>query len=88
MICTLCGMTHADIINLWPSLAEFAADLSVAYGTAKAMRRRKSIPATYWPAIIKAAADREIAGVTLEALVGAVPAQDNTAQVSAQGAAA
>lgn len=69
MICTLGVMTHADIINSWPTLAEFAADLSVEYGTAKAMRRRGSIPPKYWPQIVTKAADREIAGVTAEALM-------------------
>lgn len=69
MICTLCVMTHADIINSWPSLAEFAADLSVEYGTAKAMRRRGSIPAKYWPLVVSKAVDREIDGITAEALM-------------------
>lgn len=74
MICTLCAMTHADIINSWPSLSEFAADLSVEYGTAKAMRRRSSIPAKYWPAVVTKAAEREIDGVTAEALMNGAAA--------------
>jgi len=68
-------MKHTDIINLWPSLSEFADDLSVAYGTAKAMRRRASIPPVYWPIVIRKAEERGIAGVTLEALVAAVAAE-------------
>lgn len=64
-------MTHADIINRWPSLTDFAADLSIAYGTAKAMRRRGSIPSDYWPVVVQSAARRGIAGISLERLVGA-----------------
>lgn len=75
MFCTVQLMTHSDVINLWPSLSDFADDLSLAYGTAKAMRRRDSIPAAHWPAIVKKAEDRGIAGVTLEALAGAVAAK-------------
>lgn len=71
----LIAMTHASIINLWPSLSDFADDLSVAYGTAKAMRRRGSIPPQYWPVVIRKADEREIEGVSLEALVSAVASE-------------
>lgn len=74
MICTLRFMTHTDLINLWPSLAEFALDLGVEYGTAKAMRRRSSIPSEYWITMVRSAEGREIAGVNLEALAEAVAA--------------
>jgi hypothetical protein len=67
-------MTHADLINLWPSLSDFATDLSIEYGTAKAMRRRSSIPSEYWMTLVRAAETREINGVTLEALAAAVAA--------------
>lgn len=75
-------MTHADLINLWPSLSEFAADLSVEYGTAKAMRRRSSIPSEYWLVVVRSAETREIDGVTLEALAAAVavPSSEHPAQ--------
>lgn len=61
-------MTHQDIINLWPSLNEFAGDIGVAYGTAKAMRRRGSIPARYWDKMIAKASDRKISGVSYKSL--------------------
>lgn len=61
-------MTHSEIIRLWPSLSEFARDLGVAYGTAKAMRRRDSIPPAYWQALVGHARARRIEGVTFEAL--------------------
>ncbi|WP_136617028.1 MULTISPECIES: hypothetical protein [Mesorhizobium] len=64
-------MTHADVINLWPSLTEFAADIAVEYGTAKAMRRRESIPVEYWPALIRKAEERQIAGINPASLLDA-----------------
>jgi hypothetical protein len=56
------------IIELWPSLPEFASDVDVIYVTAQAMHRRDGIDACYWPAMIEAAARRSIRGVTLERL--------------------
>jgi hypothetical protein len=64
-------MSHTEIIDKWPSLSDFAADLAIPYGTAKAMRRRGSIPASYWAAVVKRAGQRSIDGVTLEALARA-----------------
>lgn len=65
-------MSHAEIIKRWKSLSEFAEDLSVSYGTAKAMRRRGSIPDRYWLTAVEAAERRGINGVTLEGLARAV----------------
>jgi hypothetical protein len=64
-------MTHADLINLWPSLSAFAEDLGVQYVTAKAMRRRVSVPAGYWLRMIECAETRGIEGVTLDVLARA-----------------
>lgn len=47
-----------SIIDLWPSLADFAADAGVTYGAAKQMRRRGSIPLKYWAALLKGAEPR------------------------------
>ncbi|WP_439273569.1 hypothetical protein [Pseudochrobactrum sp. HB0163] len=65
-------MTHSEIIDLWPSLAEFARDLCIPYGTAKAMRRRDSIPAQYWNAVVAYADHRAISNVDLQVLADAV----------------
>lgn len=73
-------MTHAEIINKWPSLSDFADDLGVQYGTAKAMRRRASIPPEHWLTIIGKATEREIEGVTLEVLASAVAKQPEAAE--------
>ena len=61
-------MSHSDVINLWPSLGAFAQDIGVPYVTAKAMRRRGSIPAPYWLLVVSRAREREISGVTVERL--------------------
>ncbi len=61
-------MSHAAVINLWPSLTAFADDVGVPYVTAKAMRRRGSIPAPYWVRTVEAAHQRAIDGVTHERL--------------------
>lgn len=73
-----CFMTHADLINLWPSLGAFAGDIAVEYETAKAMRRRSSIPSGYWKIMTDRARDRALVGVTLEALAiaAALPRHD------------
>lgn len=65
-------MSHAEIINRWPSLSAFAEDLSVSYGTAKAMRRRGGIPDRYWLTAVEAAERRGLDGVTLDGLARAV----------------
>lgn len=57
-----------SIIDKWPSLPAFAADLDVIYVTAQAMKRRDSVSAEHWPALVAAAERRGIKGVTLEAL--------------------
>lgn len=67
-------MSHTDLINLWPSLSAFAEDIAIQYGTAKAMRRRNSIPPTHWPAMVAKAKARKIKGVSLEALTLAAAA--------------
>lgn len=69
-------MSHVSFIDKWPSLAEFADDLFIAYGTAKAMKRRGSVPSQYWELMIDGAIRREIDGVTYEALALAVSCKD------------
>lgn len=61
-------MSHADLISGWPSISVFAEDIGAPYQTAKAMRRRGSIPSRYWLRVVEAAAARGISGVSLEAL--------------------
>ncbi|MCF1449414.1 hypothetical protein GOZ83_10715 [Agrobacterium vitis] len=64
-------MTHADIINLWPSIAEFARDIGASYETAKAMRRRSSIPAGYWVRVVESSQYRHFQEVSFPTLAEA-----------------
>lgn len=65
-------MAHIPFIEKWPSLADFADDLCVAYGTAKAMKRRGVIPSQYWETVVLSAQARGLIGVTYEALAVSV----------------
>ena len=60
---------HAAIINLWPTIAEASRDVGQPYETVKQWRRRNSIPAEHWRAVIAAADAKQFQGVTLDALV-------------------
>jgi hypothetical protein len=73
-------MSHAPIINLWPSLSAFADDIGVQYVTAKAMRRRGSIPAPYWVRIVTAARKRGIPDVSHERLAELVALMSEAAE--------
>ena len=48
------GMTHKDIISLWPSAAVLAADLNVKPAAVHKWRERDSIPASFWMSVVKA----------------------------------
>ena len=50
--------SHRDIINLWPSLKDYAADIGADYGTAKKHRQRNSIPDGYRVAAVLGAQRR------------------------------
>ena len=54
----------SDVMDLWPSLPEFAGDVGVDLSLVRVWRHRKSIPAEYWSRIETKAADREIKGAT------------------------
>lgn len=59
-----------DLIDLWPKprVANFARDLGITVEHAAAMKRRNSIPAAHWRAVVAGAEARGIEGVTLELL--------------------
>lgn len=71
-------MRHADIISKWPSLSVFAADIGVEYGTAKAMRKRSSIPSKYWVTVVVKSRDHGLDGITYEVLAMAAAADLET----------
>lgn len=49
-----------DIIDLWPSLTEFAADIGVRYGTAQVMRFRSQLRDEHWVRVVAAAEKRNL----------------------------
>lgn len=61
-------LSFTDVLALWPSLSALAGDIGVPYGVAKQWRMRNSIPPEHWQALIAAAKERRIAGVTADAL--------------------
>jgi hypothetical protein len=63
--------SFAELLVLWPSLAEVARDLAVPYDTVIAWKRRKSVPYEYWPALVTSAARYEVRGITMERLADA-----------------
>jgi hypothetical protein len=52
--------TVADIIDLWPSQADFAADCGAKWMTAHQWRRRDKIPPEYWAALVRSAKRRAL----------------------------
>lgn len=55
--------THSQIINLWPSLSDFAGDLGQGTETVRHWANRNRIPAWHWPKVAEAARKRRL-GVT------------------------
>lgn len=55
--------SFTDLIDLWPTIKEFADDIGCGYEAARQMRRRNAVAAKHWPRIIEACASREIEGV-------------------------
>lgn len=60
--------SFSDLIGQWPSIQDFSADIGVVAAHGHTMAKRDSIPPDYWPATVKAAEKRGIAGVTLATL--------------------
>lgn len=61
-------MKHSDLIDRWPSLAQFGRETGIPYRSAQQFRRREQIPYWFWTAVIEAAEKRGIKGVTYETL--------------------
>ena len=60
--------TFADVINLWPSAADLAEDLTILGVPTKKVTarawRKNGIPGAYWDHVCKAAKRRGFRGVT------------------------
>lgn len=80
MITVMAKITSVEQLqSKWPTFAAFARDVGVEWGTAQQWRLRGSIPPKYWPAIVAAADDNKIKGVTVEALLAMRTKQDEAA---------
>ena len=58
-----------ELQGSWPTYAAFARDVGVSEGAAQQWRLRKSIPPEHWSAVIRAATERGVKGVTIESLL-------------------
>lgn len=61
-------MTFRDIFDAFGGPTKLAEVIGVKPFHAQTMKTRGSIPLAYWPALIKAAEERGIQGVTYESL--------------------
>ena len=68
-------LSHRDVIDLWPTLRDFADDIGVTYNTAKHMRRRNSIPDAHRAAAIDGAVRRELGELSFELLTRLAPSR-------------
>lgn len=67
------------LIDLWPTIGHFAADVGCGYEAARQMRRRSSIAPEHWPKVVEASHARQIEGVTFEWLALSRPAKSEVA---------
>lgn len=56
--------SHAEAIDLWPSVVVLADDLNLPLSTVRSWRERDSIPSAHWPAVVAAAQARKLRAVT------------------------
>lgn len=61
--------SFAELIDTFGGPAKFGRAIGVAPNTAKKMRSRNSLNVTRFPAVVQAAQDRGIPGVTMKRLV-------------------
>ena len=60
--------TFDDVISMWPTAEEFGAAVGVTALVARQWRRRNSIPASHWRAVVDAAQVRGFESITETAL--------------------
>ncbi len=67
------------LIEEWPTITEFAAEVGCGYEAARQMRRRQSISPDHWPKVVAVSKERGIEGVTFEWLAQQRAAQPENA---------
>lgn len=60
--------SFSAVIDAFGGPAKFGRALGIPASHAGVMKHRESIPAEYWPAVVKAASEKGIDGVTFEGL--------------------
>lgn len=81
--------TNRDVIDSWPSHAEFEQAAKCGAGGAAKLKHRNSIPSKYWLGIVEGAVEQGIEGVTLKLLAelaangGELPEPAPTSEVAA-----
>ena len=66
------------LIDQWPKITEFAAEVGCGYEAARQMRMRERISPRHWPNVVSASKARGFDGVTFEWL-----AQQHASQTEA-----
>lgn len=84
--CIDSGMqSFSDIIAAFGGVVPFRDAMGLPDVNARQMKQRDSIPAGYWPRTVEAAKEREIEGVTFEALAKIAKAKlDEAAKIKAE----
>ncbi|HBF32681.1 hypothetical protein [Rhizobium sp.] len=57
--------TISELIDQWPTIADFAVAIGCGYEAARKMRRRESIAPKHWHRIVDAAATQGVEGISL-----------------------
>jgi len=65
--------SHAEIIDLWDSITDLAADLDQKADTVRRWRLRSAIPSAFWTGMEEAAKRRGLKGVNIRVLAGTAP---------------
>lgn len=60
--------SFVEIIDKWPSIADFAEDLDINSMHARALKYRNSLPPKYWLRVEEGARKRGIGGIDIKAL--------------------
>jgi hypothetical protein len=58
--------SFADIIEQWPSLKDFAADICIDAAYARTLKMRDALPCGYWNRVAAAAKKRGFRGITVK----------------------
>jgi hypothetical protein len=67
--------SFVSIIENWPSLKEFGADIRIEAAYARTLKMRDALPPGYWNRVEKAAKKRRMRGINLKVLANIAEAK-------------